>query len=705
MGIQKIDLRKLDLLEKQNKEILRKLSAIGVKPYSILSTNADTDSSGLLKQLTNVGSSIGSSIGSVFTRKRITIRGLDFYISPEKIPENMIYSKLTNVFGPKIKVQINKRDPREQEVVLIKVEPVGRSPSDTVYNFLEENIKRHILTDKYLYINGNEKVDGDKFNTYIQELNAISNDIVELSDERSYKNFVVVLRLIHMEILKEINKFIKTSSYASSDIVVLPPWCFVDNCVPSIIDSPELKLYSDITDRGLQFINGVVSVLSSGDTEQVYFDENTLRTDLDQSLEAKTDTEKALYTLANTFVDLTKGKKDDNDTLQIMQFIFYTRPTRFPQIVSKGSIQRLESSIKSNIDTLRGSDYFNDGTPGDDSILNPTHFFTDDDIIRSNILKITRPKLKYTFQNKAQINRDHLKSSYIYDTTTNQLKSLDEFTSYLYTIFKKFVLVFDILTNIKDDIPDAIQNEINEVVGMFFDNPYKMMIMTNTERYSLDDERERRLGMDFLKSMVGMNKLFLKQINDTLLYSIKRGLNVNRENISTITTWLDNINRFNNLPKDGYSKFLKDETNNIYYLEYETHVSRGIYNAKQRLDLTQKVPASEPVPVEDTASTGGPATRTRSRLQKQIEAPVPVKEAASTGGPATRTRSRLQKQIEVPVPVPVEDGSEDGAEDGAEDGVPVEDGVLTEESLRARHTRKRSRKSSKRSTLKRKRKQ
>ena len=582
--IQKIDLRKLDLLEQQNKEILRKLSAIGVKPYSLLSGTSDTGTpSGIMQQLQNVG----SSIGSVFKRKRINVRGLDFYLSPEKMTETTLYTKLSNVFGKKIKIQINERDPKDQEVVVIKVEPVGRSPTDLVYRFLEENIKRHILSNRFLHINTNEKLGGDKFNTYIQELNAISSDIVELSDVNSYKNFVVVLRLIHMEILKEINKFIKTSTYTSSSVIVLSPWCFVENSVPSISGSPELKLYSDITERGLQFIDGVIRIIPSGQTEQIYFDENTLRTDLEQSLEAKTNTERALYTLANTFVELSRGQKGDNDTLQIMKFIFYTHPSGFPQIISRGSLQRLERSIQNNTTELKGQTYFNGGEPSDDSVFNPIHLFSVDDLNKSEIITRNRGRT-YVFSNKGIINPNFLKSSYIYNNETNELNSFEEYVSYMYSIFKKFNLIFDILKGIKGDIPEVIKNELNDAIPLFLENPHTIVLITNTERSSLKSISEKNLGIEFLKDIIEFTRIFLTQINDTILYSIKKGILVNRDILVTIKDWLDIINRFKKTDRANYYTFLKDKNNYIYNIEYETHLSRAIYNAQQKIILEEE---------------------------------------------------------------------------------------------------------------------
>jgi len=645
-GIQRIDLSKLDeidILKKQNQQILKKLSSMGLTSYAQPSSGS---TSGVFERIRDIGSASGSAIASVFKRKRISVRGLEFYISPETTTESQISSKLMNVFGSKLDVKINGREPTENEVVVIKVEPVGQSPADVVYNFLEENIRKHVSTDKYLFINGTERIDGDKFGDYIRELGAISSDLYEESDKNSYKNFIVVLRLIHMEMLKEINKYAKVS-HSNSNVIVVLPWCFVNHSVPSVPSPPEQRLYSDMPDSdGLRFITGVVSVLPSGEsTEQIYFNENTLRTGLEQSLEAKTETEKALYTLANTSIELAKEKKDDDDTLQIMKFIFYTHPKGYPQIVSRGSLERLERSIQSSITELKGPRIFNEGELGEDSIFQTKYIFTEDVIKESEFIPVKikgRRTSEFRFNNKAIINPGSVKSSYIYDRNTDKIKSLKEFVSYMYSVFKKFTLVFDVIKNIKDVIPDAIKSELGDAVNMFINNnPYIMVLITNTYHSSFKGH-EKELGISFLRDMIKFNKVFLKQVNDTLLYAIKKGVVIDRDIIAKINNWLTIVDIFEKTDRQNYSTFLKNQDNHIYNLEYEVSVSRAIKKAQDTFttqgdskvdvepsaSLTQ-LPIRRPRRGQDEPSTLPEASATAEEEEEEDGEAVAPEEAAA----------------------------------------------------------------------------
>lgn len=619
-GVQRIDLSKLDdidILKEQNKQILKKLSSMGIMPYF---KGQSSDPPSVLGRVQTTITKVSSAIGSAVKQKRIRVRGLDFYISPERTTESQISSKLMNVFGSKIQVMINGQEPTENEVVVIKVEPVGQSPTDVMYNFLEENIRKHVLTDKYLFINKDERIKEDKFGDYIRDLAVISkNDIYEPSDKNSYKNFVVVLRLIHMEMLKEINKIAK-SSYHDSNVIVVLPWCFVNHSVPSVTSPPEQKLYSDMPDAdGLRFLSGVVNVLPLGEnTEQIYFDENTLRIGLEQTLEAKTETEKALYTLANTAIELAKGKKDDDATLQVMKFIFYTHPKGFPHIVSRGSLQRLERSIQTNITKLKGETYFNNGEPGEESIFQEGNMFTEGDIRKSKVNKPSRSKKYYHFEKDGNVDKTFTKSSYVYKV--NEIKSLEEFVSHMYSLFKKFNLLFDILKNLKDVIPDAIKSEINDAVDMFMNNPYIMVLITNTYHSSFKG-REKKLGISFLEDIINFNKLLLTQINDTLLYAIKKGVVIDRETIGQINHWLTIAHTLGETSKSKYHIFLNNEDNHIYNLEYETSLSRAIKKAQGKFTKQDESDTVPPVVSE-------PLIRRSARLQQRSAVPAESAESA-----------------------------------------------------------------------------
>jgi uncharacterized membrane protein YgcG len=609
----RIDLTKL---EGRQDEILKKLEKLsgdvgrfGLRQSKGIVGRVHDATVQRLQTIGSTGSGIYEGIRAYTRRTKIEIRGVEFlirftdYSSFENITKD-----LKSDFGPNIQVGSNLSDESGEmdNIVLVKLEPVGKSQEKIMYSLLEDSIKRHMNAVDSLIINKDKEIkntEKDKtLSNYLNGLTRFDTELHDSNDTDSYKNLLVVLRLIHTELLIKINDIIKTlsSDKRGKKVIVLLPFCFVPKTIPSINrDFPEKKLYGS---PGLEFINGVISITPPDNSKQILFDESGLDSD-DQKVCANV--EMAMDTLVRYSLQLVRGKSED--TNQILSYLYYGKDTGLPLIVSNGRIKKLQERLGTLQQELK-NEYYDKGGEDVPEIFKEKSYFTLEKILGADF--DTRDKFKSG--SKQNTTDNFTRSSIIYTKEGGIVKIItpEEFKKYMRDIFNKIGLVYDVLSRTNGDIPGTTREILNSIVEDINDPLIVFKIFTTATSWQQrepsnereEKRRERMFGLDVLNNIKPFISNTLQYYYNILLFTKRKGFQ--RDDMSNILSKFTKlINIINRFPKefkgiqDEYIQLSKDK--NIYFIDIEME-----FNGKMFKHLKDSMKRELPGGGSDSGSGG-----------------------------------------------------------------------------------------------------
>jgi hypothetical protein len=575
-------------------------------------------------------------------KRKINVRNTEFILNDKYTTENEFSAELKATFGDKIKVLYGGNPPTDgKKVVVLRLEPSGSQ--DTFYNFLETYIRRHSNSGVRLYINENDTItDEAKINEYKNGLVKRIPSSVSSVDGDSWKSFVVALRLIHMEMLREINKIVQTLPLSGEDsLFVLLPFGFVKDSVISLSHTePEYRIYGIDYPPGFKFLKNTITIENTGDNKPVLFNETSF-SKVKQSLEETSKTEKVLSIMADVATQIVKGRGVGDKTFNVLQYLFYNREEGIPVIISVGSIQRLKEMLSGILDDIE-----NELKPETDSIFSYKYSIRRGDINNSIVSGNQKTRFKYI---SGPLKTDHDRAGILTHADSKEFLEYDTIREYVMDLYQKMKLIYDVLkTSTNKRVPQSIRNEYESLTDSLDDIEFKLNIITNIGLQSPGSAPAYlNRGKEYLKNTISFIGLLGNAY--VLLGSYMKIKGASMPILDSVKGWVDTSKMFNTLRNEDLYEYVNRRKDNyignkIDFINVYDKLGEGVSNIKKMIQAA---------PIDDSETTPkkmtGPSARTRSRVI----------------GPLTSLDDKGEIQTVSSAPTPVPDRSSDDYEGAA----------------------------------------